>query len=237
VKAERAIPSQPRGFSPRGIVRQIRDSRKSHRGLKPRGCDNSARIATTENNPFAAAADAAAVLPVRASRTSLATLLASHILHDGETVILLLRPSIWFLLVSGFRFYTAAAALMGVVAVIGGQTHRPIHSLMETGGAIIALRLMWAVLQWMGRLYVLTDLRTLTLTGVFTIDVIDCPLRKVERTRLVQPVWHRSLGVGSVVLTPTDEAHPVSWWYLIDHPTDVLKQIDATIHRARQGGE
>jgi hypothetical protein len=237
VKTPRTIPSQPRGFSPRGIARQVRDSRKSRRALKPRGCDSAARTVSAANARFAAAADASAVLPARASRTSLATLLASHILHDGETVILLLRPSIWFLLVSGFRFYTAAAALMAVVAVIGNQAHRPIHALMETGGAMIALRLMWAVLQWMGRLYVLTDLRTLTLTGVFNIDVIDCPHRKVARTRLIQPPWHRTLGVGSVVLTPTDETHPVSWWYLIDHPNDVLKQIDATIHRARQGGE
>jgi hypothetical protein len=184
--------------------------------------------------PFAA--DAAAVLPARASRTSLATLLTSHILHDGEAVILLLRPSVWFLLLSGIRFYGAAAVLMTAVVVFGAQTHRPIHVLIETGAAAIAARAMWATLQWMGRLYVLTDLRTLTLTGVFTIDVIDCPLRKVAKTRLVQPTYQRPLRVGSVELMPAEEASPVSVWYLVDRPIDVLKQVDATIHRARQGG-
>jgi hypothetical protein len=184
--------------------------------------------------PFAA--DAAAVLPARASRTSLATLLTSHILHDGEAVILLLRPSVWFVLLSGLRFYTAAVVLMTAVVVFGAQTHRPIHVLIETGAAAIVARAMWATLQWMGRLYVLTDLRTLTLTGVFTIDVIDCPLRKLDKTRLIQPAYQRPLHVGTIVLMPTDETSPISVWYLIDRPIDVLKQVDATIRRARQSG-
>ena len=33
----------------------------------------------------------------RSTRTSLATLLTSHILRDGELVLLILKPSLWFI--------------------------------------------------------------------------------------------------------------------------------------------
>src|SRR5205823_8176791 len=36
--------------------------------------------------------------------TSLAVLLTRHVLRDGELVILLLKPSLWFILLSSLRF-------------------------------------------------------------------------------------------------------------------------------------
>ena len=42
---------------------------------------------------------------------------------------------------------------------------------------------MWALLQWTNRLYVLTDLRIVSITGVFNAQIFDCPLRKIARTQ------------------------------------------------------
>src|SRR3954470_7718138 len=46
--------------------------------------------------------------------TSLAVLLTRHILRDGELVILLLKPSIWFILLSSLRFAAAVLILLCV---------------------------------------------------------------------------------------------------------------------------
>src|SRR5438045_3029814 len=48
--------------------------------------------------------------------TSLAVLLTRHVLRDGELVILLLKPSIWFIPLSSMRF--AAAVLILLFAAI-----------------------------------------------------------------------------------------------------------------------
>src|SRR5437016_11226102 len=53
---------------------------------------------------------ATAAAPPVPAITSLATLLTRHVLRDGELVILILRPSLWFVFFSTLRF--AAVALI-----------------------------------------------------------------------------------------------------------------------------
>src|ERR1043165_2744988 len=46
------------------------------------------------------------------SATSLAALLSRHVLRDGEIVILLLKPSLWFIVLSSMRFIAAILLLI-----------------------------------------------------------------------------------------------------------------------------
>src|SRR5688572_30052761 len=61
-----------------------------------------------------AGAGAAAAEERRALFPSLATLLAGHLLRDGEVVLLILKPSAWFILFSVMRF--VAAVSIAVIA-------------------------------------------------------------------------------------------------------------------------
>ncbi len=103
-------------------------------------------------------------------------MLASHIFRDGEIIILLLKPSAWFIPWSSLTFCGAVMLISLGTAVIDHRTHDRLD--FELATVFIVGRLVWALLQWMGRLYVLTDQRILRLAGVFYIDVFDCPLRK-----------------------------------------------------------
>jgi hypothetical protein len=179
----------------------------------------------------AATADAApAIAP------SLATLLTRHILRDGELVLLILRPSLWFVPLSGIRFIAAVLICMIAATVFAERVPGNPIVYVEVGIFLIAGRLMWGVLQWMGRLYVLTDLRIVRLAGVFAVDIFDCPLRKVARTRLIYTTRERVLGVGSIEIIPQDEEQPAGVWQTIAKPRHVHQQVLATIRRARQGG-
>ena len=60
----------------------------------------------------------------------------------------------------------------------------------------------------MGRLYILTDLRVLRLGGVMTVEVFNCPLRKVVRVRMVTPATEKAMAVGSIEIIPSDEEIP-----------------------------
>ena len=138
----------------------------------------------TEPSKFmGAGGTAAAVMPANAP---LARVLASHVMRDGELVLLVLRPSFWFILLSSLRFVAAAGVLICVVRWHSLAEHGMVRSLIELGVTAISARLMWATLQWMSRLYVLTDQRILSVSGVFHVNVFDCPLRKVARTRLIR---------------------------------------------------
>jgi hypothetical protein len=179
------------------------------------------------------AATADAAVPIA---PSLATLLTRHILRDGELVILILKPSIWFIPLSAIRFI--AAVLIVLIAVHLFDHKLPSRTIVYIELAIFLLagRLMWAVLQWMGRLYVLTDLRVVRISGVFSADIFDCPLRKIDRARLFRSMRERLVGRGSIEFVPMDDTCSIGVWQTISHPREMHAQVEATIRRAQHLG-
>jgi hypothetical protein len=105
---------------------------------------------------------------------------------------------------------------------------------IDLAAALIAARLMLATLAWMGRLYVLTDLRIVRLSGVLAVNVFDCPLRKIQLTRLQSPLRERVLGLGSIEIIPA-EGRPTNW-SIVSRPAEVHETIVAAINRAKQNG-
>lgn len=189
--------------------------------------------------PVAPASEGTAVVPARPVLPSLATLLVGHILHDGEVVLLILKPSRWMILFSSMRF-TALAAIFLIAAQLWGD-HRFLRGYAEVAALAVAGRVMWSVLQWMGRLYVLTDYRIVRLAGVFGVEVFDCPLRKVRQTRLVRSFRERLWSLGSIEILPAAHGHepePMqpAVWQTVRRPERVHEQIRATIARAKNGG-
>ena len=185
----------------------------------------------------AAAAEGAAAIGTRRGRPvapALAVLLAGHILHDGEVVQLVLKPSLWFIPFVAAKF-TAAMAILGIASTLWLPPHVAWYW-VEAAIFVAAGRLMWAVLQWINRLYVLTDHRILRLSGVFTIDIFDCPLRKVATTRVVYNVRERLLRLGSVEIQPADDQRPSGLWQTVRKPRDVRETIDAAVAKAKSGG-
>lgn len=183
---------------------------------------------------FAAAQGDAVVAPARAG-TSLAALFAGHVLQDGELILLLIKPSLWFVLLTSLKFVAAVLILMIGAALLDQQLPGRNSVYQELGLFILAGRVMWAALQWMGRLYILTDLRIVRLSGVFSVEIFDCPLRKVARTRLQRTVRERLAGVGTIEIIPSDEKLPISYWNMVAKPVQVQEQIVAAITRAKQG--
>jgi Bacterial PH domain len=183
-----------------------------------------------------AGAGAATAEERRALFPSLATLLTGHLLRDGEVVLLILKPSVWLILFSVLRF--SAAVLIVVIAanLWLPDRHKYGHHYIYAGAFAIAARLMWAVLVWIGRLYILTDLRILRLSGVFTVEIFDCPLRKVGHTRVTYSFRERLWRLGSIEVTPADDSRPPFVWQTVRRPVEVHEQIVAAIRQAKEGG-
>lgn len=180
----------------------------------------------------------AVVVPIpEAAPSSLVVMLTRHILHDGEIVILILKPSYWFILLQCLRFIAAV-----LIVIIAAQVYREslaMHTpfyVAWTGGIIIAGRVMASILQWMARFYVLTDLRIVRLQGVFTVDIFDCPLRQIARIRRVTTTRERLLRLGSIEIIPFSEEAPAGLWQTIPRPREAYSEIVKAINRAKQGG-
>src|SRR5687768_13004955 len=63
------------------------------------------------------AVDTGAAVSPAATVTPLGALLARHVIRDGEVVLLALKPSMWFILLSSLRFIGVVAILtLGLIA-------------------------------------------------------------------------------------------------------------------------
>jgi hypothetical protein len=107
---------------------------------------------------------------------------------------------------------------------------------IEAAIFLVAGRIMWATLQWMGRLYVLTDLRVIRLSGVLKLDIFDCALRKIARTQVTASHKERLCGTGSIEIIPGGEECESGVWQTIHRPLEVNELIVATINRAKLHG-
>jgi hypothetical protein len=191
--------------------------------------DHDACASTDSANAVSDAASPTATV------TPLGAMLARHILRDGELVLLVLKPSFWFILLSSLRFIaTVLIFMLGAIAYEGRNNREWFY--IEAAIFLAAGRIMWAVLQWMGRLYVLTDMRVIRLAGVFRLEIFDCALRKVARTFVSTSVRERVCRTGTVEIIPADESCAPAAWQTIRRPQEVNDLIDSTINRAKQHG-
>lgn len=178
-------------------------------------------------SPAADAADSTVRMP-------LVDLLAGHVVQHGETVQMLLKPSRWFVVLNSLAFMG-----MTVVATLGlyMTNVRPFDSRSTTIQFIILLcagRLMWSVVQWMGRYYILTNLRVIRVSGVFTVDVQSYPLRRVEAVKLWRTVGERLLSKGTLEITGSEGA-PIGW-QTISRPNRIMERVQMAVSRAKNTG-
>ena len=194
--------------------------------------------AVQNDPPLHAAEGEAAARPNIESRVrpTLAALLTQHVLSDGELVLLILKPSYWFITLSSLRFNAIVLTLMLAASIYEEKLPYSSWLYFELGLFVIAGRVMWAILQWMSRVYILTDLRIVRLAGVFTPDIFACPLRRVARARLIVTLKERPLGVGTIEIIPSDDSLPIGQWQTVSSADEVHRTILQSIGRARQNG-
>jgi hypothetical protein len=168
--------------------------------------------------------------------TPLAQLLTGHILQDGEIILLILKPSMWFIPLSMLKSAAAVIIVMLASLVFEERFSGQSRTLIEVGVLALTGRLMWSVLQWMSKLYILTDMRVVALSGVFTLNIFDCPLRKIARTRLLYTVRERLFRSGSIEIIPSHEEYPIGVWQTVARPVAINDQIVAAINRAKGRG-
>jgi uncharacterized membrane protein YdbT with pleckstrin-like domain len=158
-----------------------------------------------------------------------------HLVDDGEQIILAIKPSLWFIV-----FHSAPVFILVVLIFLGIQFF-PIslpsdwcRYVMQIAVFGSVVQILVSVLQWMTRLYVLTDRRIMRIRGVFTVNVFEAPLMKVQNTYLTFAVHERIVGLGTVLIATAGTYGIEASWQNIRQPLEVHELIRAAVREANR---
>lgn len=176
-----------------------------------------------------------AVPPAGLAASAEAIRAATH-LEDGELILLAVKPSRWFVLVTSWPVVLLAAAVAvgayGLAGMVTCQINTRLMGLVCT--AVACTRVTFACLQWMGRQYILTNRRVIRLRGAFHEDMAQCRLKDLVNIHLSFSPSEHLLGIGSLLFERTDQrpAGDIHWIFLAD-PREVHRAVCEAWNRAR----
>jgi hypothetical protein len=70
---------------------------------------------------------------------------------------------------------------------------------VQSAVLLAGARILVAMMQWVSRLYVLTNRRIMRLTGIFHVDLFECALTHIDRTGLTAAWYERLTGTGTIL--------------------------------------
>jgi len=170
--------------------------------------------------------------------STLVGVVPERLLDEGEVVVLAIKPSLWFIL---FHSVKRIAVVIMAVAILpylpgdllGGTT---VRTLCQIGTILVAGQLVVSFLQWLSRLYVLTNRRVMRIRGVFNIDVFEAPLTRIQNTFITLAIQERLLALGTIQFATAGTGSVEASWVNINRPLEVHEIVRKAVHQA-QGGK
>lgn len=160
----------------------------------------------------------------------------AHLLDGGEIVLLKIKPSMWFILFASFRTLLAA----GLVAVLSAPLSQALDPLGLSQPILVRIamvlafaRLAIATLQWVSRLYVLTNRRIMRIRGIFNVDIFECYLTRIQNTFLHLAIYERLFALGSIGFATAGTGGIEASWENLNHPLEVHERIRAAIRKSQ----
>ncbi|QDU72425.1 PH domain-containing protein [Mucisphaera calidilacus] len=167
----------------------------------------------------------------------LVSMVPPELLESGEIIIFLIKPSLWFIVLTQVRNMVGVGVVTGLAYVwdLGlGSLVRP-RDIVLVGLMAMGLVLLWGFCEWLSRTYILTDRRVITLTGVLRVQVFEAALERVQHTRLVVSLRERVLNLGTVSISTAGTAGEETVWQMLSNPLEVHQQLLAALRRYRRG--
>ncbi|HKQ48454.1 MAG TPA: PH domain-containing protein [Phycisphaerae bacterium] len=164
----------------------------------------------------------------------------AHLLDGDEIVHFAIKPSPWFVVFMSLR-WVATGFLLALLAASGAL---PIQStyrwyLYQLGFGIAGLRLAWALLEWVSRLYILTNRRVMRIRGIVNVEVFECSLERIQHTELTLSFLERLTRIGTILFQTAGGAPGArggAAWRMVSRPLEVHEKLREAIHRARNRG-
>lgn len=160
-----------------------------------------------------------------------------------ERVVVVARPSLLMVPLEALGSLVGVALLVaGILAwrsLFPGWGWTPPQA-VGFGLIVAGVRLGWLLLEWMNRLYVLTDRRVVRRRGVIRVDVFEARLDRIQQTSLLQPLRQRLFGLGTIAFATAGTGTIDAFWTYLPQPhrihADVAAAIDRSPDRTGPGG-
>ena len=163
-----------------------------------------------------------------------------ELLQDGEIVLLVARPSPWFVLIDGGWAYLLMITIALFFAWLGHQVWAPIDvpetQVFPALAAGITIRLVWKLLDWANRIYVLTDRRIIVRRGVFQLSIIEAPLNRIQHSAIFTRLVERILGMGTVAFATAGSGTFEVVWEMVPGPLGIHRIVNEAVERYGRGG-
>jgi len=162
-------------------------------------------------------------------------ILPAHLLDGGEVVHFAIKPSAWFVLLVSLRWMAVALFL---ASLAGADLIAPAYRVYVLNVAILVAgtRLGWATIEWVSRLYVLTNRRVMSIRGVFKVQMFECTLERIQNTYLTLGLSERLVRVGTVTFQTAAGEGGTGSWQSVARPLEVLEKLREAIDRAQNRG-
>lgn len=182
-----------------------------------------AEDATRSSSQGAVALRAAAMLPV-------------ELIQPHEIIVLLLKPSPWFIVLAPLRTLIALAVATWIGATLSDYLNLAFATsdVVLLGVALVGFRLFWQFLEWLSRVYVLTDQRMIRVRGVLRVHVFECRLNQIQHTEAVFSIRERLFALGTIVFATAGTGLPEVYWQMVARPLEVHRRVVETLRRYRQ---
>jgi len=157
-------------------------------------------------------------------------------IEDGEIILLAVKPSLWFVVLTSWPVLVMAGVVAGATCVaqraFDARVNTDVTALICA--AVACTRLTLACFQWQGRLYVLTDRRVMRLRGMFHVDCYQCPLKSIAGIRLASSAPERAAGVANLLFDRDDGKDiPDGHWTVLAEPKQVFQTVSEAWRRTR----
>lgn len=175
----------------------------------------------------------AATMPIDHSVAAL----TKGLVQDDEVIILLLRPSLMYVVLSSLGGLLLIALVTFALAYMAkfmsglpgiGWSDRQAFAL---GLGLTGLRVGWQFLEWLSRVYILTDHRIICRSGVLRVAVFETQLKNIQHTSIFANVRERIFGLGTIGFATAGSNTFEAFWVMIRKPYEVHKIVVDAIRR------
>lgn len=165
-----------------------------------------------------------------------AAMLPAELLQPGEIIILLLKPSPLYIVLAPLGTIVGLMAITALAVWVNQALHLGLarQDLMLIGALLIGLRLFWQFLEWLSRVYVLTDRRMISVQGVLRVSVIEAPLQQIQQTYATFSIRERLFALGTIAFATAGTAFVEAYWQMVAKPLEVHQKVVQTINRYRR---
>jgi dephospho-CoA kinase len=159
---------------------------------------------------------------------------ARRFVPEGERVIVAIKPHpLYIVLVPlGVIALGVVLAAVGVWVVRWSGASVRIDVVWSLVIVLIALRLLWQVLEWLARSFVLTDRRVIRLGGVLRRYAADIPLTRLQHVTMFKTLRERIFGLGTIGFATAGTGHVEAYWVMVSRPNELMRQVREAVAAA-----